>query len=298
MGASSSSRSPTAKAPAPNVKERHLRALYINIPIPVTTLAKLLTAPAVPDVHNGSAWISICVDDLYYLKLPVLGGWMSVPGMNGWMIKVNALVKCPVAPGEEPISGYQILTLDFERTWGPTAKLKRNGAMDTQKIPTTLADFDMSSGKSGNTPASSMDVDTPYSASVTCTTEDSATAMELISITGRLSPLVDSELDTASIYGPLADLCAFVVGRTTKYLAQQKFDASLDRVLAYATWQQPSSCESTGCVRVITDSIALPILDRVAHNLGLTSANLTKQAICFLQPEYNIIDVENTVVMQ
>jgi len=81
------------------VRERHVRALYVNVPVPEKWLQKQLTPPAVPDVFGGSAWISIVIDDLSKLQTPMFGRFVTVPGMNGWMMKVNALVRCVVVSG-------------------------------------------------------------------------------------------------------------------------------------------------------------------------------------------------------
>ena len=86
------------------VRERHVRALYVNIPVPQEWLRARLIPPAVPDVYDGKAWISVVVDDLFWLQAPMGGGFMTVPGMNGWMMKVNALVRCPVELGKQLFS--------------------------------------------------------------------------------------------------------------------------------------------------------------------------------------------------
>jgi hypothetical protein len=81
------------------VRERHVRALYVNVPVPVAWLQAQLVSPAVPDVFDDKAWVSIVVDDLFKIEAPMGRGFLTMGGMNGWMMKCNALVKSPVAPG-------------------------------------------------------------------------------------------------------------------------------------------------------------------------------------------------------
>ena len=82
------------------VRERHVRALYLNIPVPVPWLQSQLTPPAVPDVFDNKAWVSVVVDDLFRCEGAVgKSGFMVAPGFNGWMVKVNALVRCAIKEG-------------------------------------------------------------------------------------------------------------------------------------------------------------------------------------------------------
>ena len=104
-------------------------------------------------------------------------------GMSGWMMKCNLLVRCDrrnnsnadgqeaeVGPEDEKclgqkcqcevMRGYQILSLDFERSAG--GRVKVWGARRTQKVPVELASFGVSSGRSGKTSTSAMLPGTPY----------------------------------------------------------------------------------------------------------------------------------------
>lgn len=246
-------RTPAASPPA-QVRERHLRALYINVPVEPDAMQALLLPPAVPHIHGGKAWLSIVLDDLFKLESP-LGPccFLPVPGMNGWMMKMNALVACPPRPEAEPLYGYQILTLDFEQTCGPSSWVKVKGAQATQKVPTQRANFSMSAGATGCTQSSSMDAGTACSAELT-----SAERGELlVKLSGRLAPLD----------GESRALCEFVVGHSTKFLAQQRSarciccpprpatallcgsDGSGARQqLAYASWRPGYDCSAEGCM--------------------------------------------------
>lgn len=214
----------------------------------------MLLPPAVPHVHDGKAWLSIVLDDLFKLESP-FGPccFLPVPGMNGWMMKVNALVACPPRPGAELLCGYQILTLDFEQTRGPSSWVKTMGARATQMVPTQRARFSMSAGATGCTESSSMATGTACSAEVT-----SADGRELlVKLNGRLVPLDDKS----------RALCEFVVGHPTKFLAQQRgarcgccsprpADAVLSgsdisgarQQLAYASWREGFECSAEGCM--------------------------------------------------
>jgi hypothetical protein len=244
-----------APQPAAQVRERHLRALYINIPVDPAAMQALLLPPASPHIHAGKAWLSIVVDDLFKLESP-LGPccFMPVPGMNGWMMKVNALVQCPPSPGAEPLCGYQILTLDFEQTRGPTSWVKVKGAQATQMVPTQRARFSMSAGASGCTDASSMAPGTACTADVTAVEGGEA----LVKLSGRLAALDDES----------RALCEFVVGHPHKFLAQQgsprcgccppspatavlsgsqSGDSDIHQQLAYASWREGFDCSAEGC---------------------------------------------------
>ena len=238
---------------AAQVRERHLRALYINIPIEPAAMQALLLPPAAPHVHAAKAWLSIVLDDLFKLESP-LGPccFMPVPGMNGWMMKVNALVECPPSTGAEALRGYQILTLDFEQTRGPTSWVKVKGAQATQMVPTQRARFSTSAGLTGCTESSPMTAGTACSAEVA-----SAEGEALVKLSGRLAPLDDES----------RALCEFVVGHPHKFLAQQgsprccccpprpatavlsgSGDSDIQQQLAFASWREGFNCSAEGCM--------------------------------------------------
>jgi len=288
-------------APAAQVRERHLRALYINVPVPVAELQALLTPPARPQVHAGSGWISIVVDDLFQLENPVPGGFVTVPGMNGWMMKLNALVEAPLEPGGAPVAGYQILTLDFEQTSGPSSWAKVVGARLTQRVPSFRADFAVSSGATGETEASPMAAGTPYSCAVTAEGgECEGGSEELVVVRG-------AELAELGDAAGAVELAAFVCAHSTKFLAQGEGESALPAVegkpkaLFCASWREGWSCSAEGAMLVSIagaggegegeGEVALPVLAR----LGLDPA-LAAGAVCFLQPEYSMVDVKNTPV--
>ena len=83
MGTSSSS-------PAPQVRERHLRALYINVPVDPSLLQPWVHSPVELDLHAGRAWVSVLMDDLFKLELPIgCNKFMHVPGMNGIYVCIH-----------------------------------------------------------------------------------------------------------------------------------------------------------------------------------------------------------------
>eukprot|EP01043_Picozoa_sp_COSAG02_P050189 COSAG02_NODE_5131_length_4604_cov_6.767592_2_plen_295_part_00 len=249
--------SPPASLPpaAAQVRERHLRALYINVPIEPDAMQALLLPPAVPHIHGGKAWLSIVLDDLFTLESP-FGPccFLPVPGMNGWMMKVNALMACPPRPGAEPLCGYQILTLDFQQTRGPSSWVKTKGAQATQMVPTRRAHFDMSAGATGYTESSSMATGTMCSAVLK--SADAGSEL-LVKLRGTLVPLDDES----------RALCEFVVGHPTKFLAQQgsarcgccpprlatsvlsgRDNSGTCQQLAYASWRAGYDCSAEGCM--------------------------------------------------
>jgi hypothetical protein len=273
----------------------------------------LLHPPAVPSLYNGSAWVSIVVDDLFKLEAPVPGGFLKVPGMNGWMMKLNALVTCPARePNQPALEGYQIITLDFEATRGPSGWIKQQGALSTQKVPSCLSLFEVSSGPSGATTESSMAPGTSYSAAVKSVGREAVDGVDseaqgLLLLRGTLAAL-ESEDEQS--------FCDFVVNRPHKFLLQQQpqrgksLEAqsqegqSRQQQLVFASWRS-SDCSSTGCMRVVpgpraikggvSKDLLLPILRRRLSAELIAHMHLD-EAFCFLQPEYSMIDCKNTLV--
>lgn len=205
---------------------------------------------------------------------------MPVPGMNGWMMKLNALVRCPLGPQDKPVPGYQILTLDFESGLG--GWFKKLGAKATQRVPSALSKFEVSCGRIGRTAASRMDSEEPYFAAVSLRATDEC----LVDVGGRLAWIRQQEDQ---------ELCRFVMERPHKFLAQGQ---PLDRV-AYASWRD-FDCSAKGCMQVVVSQLKLPILDRLAATLDgaelISKDRLFKDAVCFLQPEYTMTDCKNTLV--
>jgi hypothetical protein len=260
----------------------------------------LIRSPAEPSLHNGSAWINIVIDDLFQLEVPCLGGgFLKVPGMNGWMMKLNAMVTCPSPSGSEelPMEGYQILTLDFEATWGASGWVKKQGALATQKIPAFLSDFEISCGPSGSTATSSMESGTHYSAAVRrhgAGDKAGGKDQDLVLLRGTLEPLNETD----------QKLCEFIVNRPHKFLLQQQQplckDIAQDGQLAFASWKTDFDSRTTGCMHVARSNgelerMVLPIL---VQRLGadLTASMDLEGARCFLQPEYSMTDCKNSAV--
>ena len=180
---------PRGSRPAPNVREHHARALYVNVPISRRAAEQLTLAPCEPDEFGGCCWLSVVVDDLDSLEAWLLGRWWPT-GMSGWMCKVNLLVRCPdplgggasaagggaragkeqqqqasrLAPGM--VRGYQITRLYFEAGLKAGGWVKVAGARATQRVPAHQARFVVSSGGSGRAMASPLREGMPYSATV------------------------------------------------------------------------------------------------------------------------------------
>ena len=295
MGASSS-------APAAQVRERHVRAMYINVPVDPSKLQAILLPPAVPHLYKGNAWVSVVLDDLFLLETPIASGFMTVPGMNGWMMKINALVQCTTTEGGEPLCGYQILSLDFEATAGPSSWVKKQGALSTQMIPTSLAHFTMSAGESGSTDTHVMKVGTTYTAEVCSTAAESSS--------GERRPLISAAGELAELSEEGQRFAEFVVGRPHKFLAQQISRGALEvvpaggtdsadapiRQLAFASWREGYDCTASGCMALTLDTLSLPVLNERLGALGLGTDDQKSRAVCFLQPEYSMVDVKNTIL--
>ena len=208
----------------PQVRELHLHALYINIPIPPQTLldAGIVVSPITPCLFNNTAWISIVIDDLSKLETPMGSGFMTVPGMNGWMMKINVLVDCPSPPPPSlqtkekkadketqttTMHGYQIITLDFEQTIGLSSRIKKKGAETTQKIDTYQSHFQIDVTHKKYNPASIVE-GTLYEAHVV--SKDSS---PLVSVTNaKMIPMVNQEE---------LNFVHFVVNRPHKFLLQK-----------------------------------------------------------------------------
>lgn len=176
-----------------NVRERHTRALYINIPIS-ESIKSLLIANS-PRVHisitSNQSYLSIVVDDLCELSSWVGVGFLPTP-MSGWMMKFNLLVDVEMHQDTSNKENsfmqpsYQILTLDFERSIG--GKVKQLGAIVTQKIPSYTSLFDMSCGRSGYSVNKPMIEDNSYSAHVSTLNGDC-----LLKLNGTLKELTTQE---------------------------------------------------------------------------------------------------------
>jgi len=113
------------------IRELHTDVLYLNVPIPESSLAQRIGHPLVPDVFNGSAWVSVVIDyATFELNIPMLG-FVKVP-MEGYQHKVNFLVKDTT----NNVSGYLIARIEFEK--GIFGFAKSIGAILTQGVPSTV----------------------------------------------------------------------------------------------------------------------------------------------------------------
>lgn len=286
--------------PTPNVRERHSKALYVNVPVSMEQVKENLPLlpPCEADTFNGKCWISIVIDDLDSLESWTGVGFMPT-GMQGWMCKVNLLVKhASLIPGET-VHAYQILTLDFENNWGGVLKVL--GAKATQGIPTFSSSFASTFGKSGSTfdapiihgaeysvimqslSSSSSSSGRGSSISNSNNTEDESFPAPLVSIRGRLC--------CEEIPEEVQSFMKFVVDRPHKLLAYKGSQ------LAYSKESGVGShCTSQGCVTVVPndgdkEAIVLHVLNRV--NIDTNSIDRSA-VICFIQPYYTIVDHKNS----
>jgi hypothetical protein len=307
--------SSSAFNPTPNVRERHSRALYINIPVNQKSIQHLLCAPSVAD---GVSWVSIVVDDLDTLESYTLGTFIPT-GLQGWMCKLNLLVKCKVPSSDDSIgsltevevSGYQIVTIDFESGFGGI--VKSLGAKLTQRIPSETASFIVSSGLSGTTIDSSLENGLPYSVEMTSSEEQKP----LVQLSGTIrTSLTDEE----------KQFVQFVVNRPHKFLKQCNSSVDVDppsfAALAYSPETGPGAVfNHEECVWIDVNTLtassdekdlSLAILRRLGgkfrHEKEVAKDKDNKEmeapmpmldlsrAKCFLQPYYILVDHHNTIL--
>ena len=286
--------------PKPNVRERHSRALYINIPIKLAAVSRFIIEPCQADAFEGSCWLSIVVDDLDILESYCASGMFVSTGLQGWMVKTNLLVKCKVPTWNKEnlnetteVSGYQILSLDFEKGLG--GNIKTLGARATQLVPTTTARFDMSSGPSGSAVDSALSEGLLYSAEVT---SFHSSRNPLISIRGkfRLGPHDQRTLQ----------LMEFAINRPNKFLKQvgddyagytctMSMEDNKGRLAFSPEDGDGADFRYTECVLVDVETLSLPILSRldVGEEQLLRHIDIS-QAVCFVQPQYILVDHHNT----
>jgi hypothetical protein len=275
-------------SPSPNVRERHSRALYINIPIDKSFVECFTLLPCECDTYHNSAWLSIIIDDLDTLESHIGGGiFLNVSNqMRGWMCKVNLLVKGPVPipntsfDTQEVVSGYQILFLDFEEGWG--GDIKRLGAIYTQAVPTTTSQFLVSSGPSGASIEYDLNHEEKYSAEMINPKDSSP----LVVISGKLnSNLSPEQLEFAK----------FVINRPHKFLHQNY--GTPKAALAYSPEiGEGAQFESHNCVWLEAEHINLPILSRLDERISEMVRQNLAEVKCFIQPSYTLVDHHNTAL--
>lgn len=283
--------------PTPNVKERHSRALYINIPISHEHIEKLLGFNCIPDKYNDICWISIVVDDLDRLEIyGPLSGHFYYSGLCGWMCKTNLLVKRSVPDfngSSWNVSGYQILTLDFESGIG--GLIKSLGAKATQKIPTYLSRFITTVGKSGQSSNSILNDKDSYRCNM-----DDLERLNLISVKGKFDKNVSKEM---------RKFMSFVVNRPHKFLKQVGNDVVLYHEPLHNNWHVSTAYSpeiGTGaefnhedCLLIDIEELSLPILNRFKNdgiNYDLIQHIDFNKCICFIQPQYILIDHQNVIL--
>ena len=280
---------------SPNVKERHSRAFYINIPIAMEhkeSLMKLTMEPCILDTHGGKYWLSILVDDLDILQSYILGGFVST-GMLGWMCKFNLLVRCPVTlPNNQPdhkeeVSGYQIMTLDFENNYSGYVKVL--GSRATQCVPTFHTQFNVLIGDKEIT--SGYSIDTSLESGTIISAKMSSTST--LSIKGTYD---NSVKDTV-----LLDLYKFITNRPHKFLVQygDDSDKSVNKTLMYSPEiGEGAEYPFENCVPVVVQPENLDIkqvLVRIADIIpDIHTIVDPSQIVCFVQPSYTLVDHHNT----
>lgn len=260
--------------PSPQVRERHENAIYINIPISPSEIAPLLQPPAQPDIYNGSAWLSIVIDALYSIESPFCGSWIKPPGMQKkYMMKVNVLVKAPLPTGGPPVSGYQIVYLSFEQSFG--GRIMRLGSLATQKVQTTLMKPVISLGEMGTNRKHrdyKMGEGDQYSAKLVGNNIQNI----LVDIKGVVTePLIkDSEF------------YKFVVERGVKYLAQ-------GATLVGSAWAEGYESSAENVLGLKINSLNLPILKKILNDCNISDGYIQEKAIVFYQKFYAMIDCVN-----
>jgi hypothetical protein len=252
----------------PNVKERHSRAVYVNVPLRADKASQFLLPPCRAEEINELIWLSIVVDDLDVLQSYVAGAFLST-GMQGWMCKTNLLVSCEL-PTAETVRGYQILTLDFENNIGGYVKVW--GAKATQGVPSFRTQFKCSFGASGKSIDSLISEGTRLS--VDLIDESDSNLLQLI---GTLRLPSDAELEFVD----------FVVSRPHKFLAHN------GTRLAYSPESgEDSQMNSVGSMMIDIESLNISsILSRI--NIIEADYDASK-AFAFVQPYYIIVDHINS----
>lgn len=247
-----------------------------------------MMSPCVVDKFDDKCWITVLIDDLDSLEAHCAGGVFLPTAMSGWMMKVNILVKCRV-PTWDPdcmtvdnadvVSGYQILSVDFEQGLGGC--VKSLGARLTQRVPSTTVKFEMSSGVSGRAINSELKDGMEYFAKVL-----DENGGKLLELEGTL--IADETKTTSS--QPFFD---FIINRPNKFLYQRN-----DNRLAYSPEiGEGADFPSSGCALVDVSRLAAPMLDSL---LGSNDDENKKirldEAICFVQPYYILVDHHNTII--
>ena len=266
--------------PRPNVYEIHSRALYLTIPVPLSLCMSLTAPPCSPDLHNGEAFISICIDDLHSLQSYLFGNIYAPTNMGGYMTKLNLLVTSPVPSHASPVHGYQILSLDFEK--GFAGFVKCLGALVTQKVPSYGGvTYRSTLGKAGRTrTADNMAAGSELNISMS-----SSSGTSLVHVKGKLRPLNSLEATFAS----------FVVSRPHKFLHQNK------TTMAWSMWGDGWSSPTEGIMAV--DLTACDVTGILEREFG--SENFRKifpegmdksKVKAILQPEYTLVDLHNTTL--
>ena len=280
MGNSNSSFKPEI-----NVRERHIHAVYINIPLSKFQLESFTLSPCECDVFDDSSWISIVIDDLDTLEAHFAGRFIDVSNiMRGWMCKLNLLVKCPVPTQNstnnqlENVSGYQIVALDFEE--GTGGSIKRFGALQTQIIPTELSSFHMSSGISGSAINYSLQTGETYSAEII----NPNTNAHLVKLVGKLNSNLSPEQ---------LNFTKFVINRPHKLL-YQNFGTDQGKLAYSPEIGDGANFEWNNCVWIDPEHLELPILNRLSERFNET-LDISKIR-CFIQPSYTLVDHHNTIL--
>lgn len=284
---------------SPVVRERHMNALYICVPVPPESVQHLVAHPAQLDLHGGSAWVCVVVDHLAEMHVHIGGGMFVNSRMTGWMTKLNLLVTADLPHVGEQQRGYQIVTLDFERCVSGSAKAF--GARRTQFVPAATAQYDCSLPKSyrvdgslytvedraaapaqvADPPSSSFERSIPGMHAAAAAAAASKTRELLLLCAGEPMPLghgASSSLSEAEE----AALVRFVVDRPVKFLHHPS------GALYASAWGNGHRCSADGCIALKVERLEAPILRRV----GLGSADLSRATV-FVQPEYSIVDHEH-----
>lgn len=274
--------------PSINVRERHIHAIYINIPINKQQLQSFTCLPCECDEYNQINYISIILDDLDTLESYFNGIYINLSNyIRGWMCKVNILVKCEVpvlySNRNEIVSGYQIISLDFEK--GLSGELKKFGALKTQIIPTVTSTFRMTSGISGLAINYPLRNNEKYIAEmISNENENNINENHLVKLVGKLNTNLSSEQ---------LNFAKFVINRPHKFL-YQNFGTENGKLAYSPEIGDGANFECENCVWVDIEEINLPILNRLNERFNATLD--ISQIQCFIQPSYTLVDHHNTIL--
>eukprot|EP00039_Didymoeca_costata_P015805 m.273818 g.273818 ORF g.273818 m.273818 type:complete len:504 (-) comp16282_c7_seq24:67-1578(-) len=270
-----------------NVRERHSKAIFVNIPVARQNVEHLLAPDAKCDMYKGKAWITVLIDHLDVFQPYVLGLFLTSP-FKGWMTKVSLLVKREV--DGVLVSGYQTLSLDYENGFG--GLVKTVGAKWTQKVPSQL----ISVKASGQSKHSKFEPGTNvfrkvggkrYEYVEDKKTKVSQDSHELVKICGTIENLRDGEDEK--------EMLKFFTARQHKFLRVHDPKRNIIKCAYSPEALGPGvNFPLDKAMRLNCHEIELAILTRFLKHFNVTQVKA--QIVAFMLPKYTIVDHHNRIL--